>query len=518
MTEKKGLNKAIGIGAALYGVSILLSRLVGLIRESVIGRTLGNHGEADVYWAAFVLPDFLNYLLAGGVLSIVFIPIFQGYLARKDEAGAWRAFSIIGNTLFLILTVATTLLWFAVPQLTPMVAPGFDSDQLLLLNRLVRIILPAQVFHLVGGLLSATLQARDQHLMPAMAPVVYTSSIVIGGLLLAPSMGAEGFAWGVLVGSFLGPFCCPLLGTLRSGLIWTLTFELRHPDLRTYVLLALPVMLGFSVVVLDDMVTKHFASELSEGVLSRLQYARTLMKVPMGVFGLAMGMAAFPTLSRLFAQGETDSAWAVLIRALRLLLVLSFLAQAGLMACAAEMAEVIWGVTRFSKSELAEIGLFTGFLSIGLWAWASQSLVARGFYAQGDTWTPTLIGSVVLLPALPIYSLLAERFHGLGLTMASSIIIIIYVGLLFGRLQRMVKPQVPAVGRLLSLLIILITVTLVGVVCAWSARAHLVDLPALLRGFLTGSLAVTISVAGLMIARVEEATLLMNKIRKRAGL
>ena len=93
------------LASIIYGVSILLSRLVGLIRESVIGRTLGNGGEADVYWTAFVLPDFLNYLLAGGVLSIVFIPMFQGHLARGDEEAGWRSFSVIGNFLGLLLVL-----------------------------------------------------------------------------------------------------------------------------------------------------------------------------------------------------------------------------------------------------------------------------------------------------------------------------------------------------------------------------------------------------------------------------
>ena len=84
--------RTIGIASAIYAASILLSRLIGLVREAVIGRTLGGGSSADVYWTAFVLPDFLNYLLAGGVLSIVFIPIFSGYLTRKEEAEGWRVF------------------------------------------------------------------------------------------------------------------------------------------------------------------------------------------------------------------------------------------------------------------------------------------------------------------------------------------------------------------------------------------------------------------------------------------
>ena len=218
--------RTIGIASAIYAASILLSRLIGLIREAVIGRTLGGGSSADVYWTAFVLPDFLNYLLAGGVLSIVFIPIFSGYLTRKEEAEGWRVFSIIANGLTLTLIALTTGLWFAVPWLSPLIAPGMDAGQLHELNQLIRIILPAQIFHIVGGLLSATLQARDAHAMPALAPVVYTLCIVLGGVLFAETLGAMGFAWGVLIGSILGPFGCPLLGCLKHGLNWSMTLRL----------------------------------------------------------------------------------------------------------------------------------------------------------------------------------------------------------------------------------------------------------------------------------------------------
>ncbi|MCA9561746.1 MAG: hypothetical protein KC583_24530, partial [Myxococcales bacterium] len=182
------MSRAIGIASLVWGASILLSRLLGLVREAVIGRVLGGGAEADVFFLAFVIPDFLNYLLAGGVLSIVFIPIFQGHLARGDAAAGWRAFSVIANFLLAALTLATAALWVATPALTPLVGPGLDAAGDAELVRLVRIVLPAQVFHIIGGLLSATLMARDAHALPAFAPLVYAGGIVGGGLVLGPSL------------------------------------------------------------------------------------------------------------------------------------------------------------------------------------------------------------------------------------------------------------------------------------------------------------------------------------------
>ena len=157
----------------VWAAGILLSRLVGLVREAVIGRTLGAGAEADLYFAAFILPDWLNYLLAGGVLSIVFIPIFQRHLTAGDEDAAWRAFSVVGSFALVLLGVGTLGLYAGLPWLVEWVVPGLDAPAQARLAGLVTILLPAQIFHVLGGLLSATLQARDRHALPAAARMTW---------------------------------------------------------------------------------------------------------------------------------------------------------------------------------------------------------------------------------------------------------------------------------------------------------------------------------------------------------
>ena len=144
---------------------------MGLLREQIIGRTLGASREADLYFASFTLPDFLNYLLAAGALSIVFIPIFVEYLERDDRDGGWKALSVIANFILVVGTIGIALLMIFARPLTSLVAPGFtEPADVATLVRLIRIILPAQSFLVIGGLLSAALQAQDRHFLPAMAP------------------------------------------------------------------------------------------------------------------------------------------------------------------------------------------------------------------------------------------------------------------------------------------------------------------------------------------------------------
>jgi putative peptidoglycan lipid II flippase len=432
--------RVVGIASVIWAGSIFLSRVLGLIREQIIGRTLGASREADLYFASFTLPDFLNYLLAAGALSIVFIPIFLAHIERGDHDRGWESFSVIANFIVLAGTIGIGLLMVFARPLAALVAPGFtDPHDVDTLVRLTRIILPAQFFHIIGGLLSAALQAQNLHALPATAPLVYSAGIIVGGLVGAryPELGADGFAWGVLAGSLLGPFGLPLYGCLRARMRWLPLLNFRNPDLRRYLWLSVPIMIGFSIVVVDEWIVKNQASYLGVGTLSYLQYGRTLMKVPIGVFGMAAGVAAYPTISGLVAVGKVVEAYALLCRAVRLMLVLTFAAQVCLTIAGFEAVYLIWGLfaDRFTVADAQETATVLACLCLGLSGWATQTVISRGFYALESTWLPTIIGTAVAVVMVPVYIVLRQQNGTIGLAIASSVAITIYV-LLLGWSQR----------------------------------------------------------------------------------
>ena len=408
--------------------------MIGLVREQIIGRTLGASRQADLYFASFTLLDFLNYLLAAGALSIVFIPIFLEHHGRDGNERAWQAFSATANFVAAACGVGIAILMVFARPLAELVAPGFTGPgELDTLARLVRIILPAQFFLVIGGLLSAALQAQDRHLLPALAPLVYSAGIIAGGLIGERlGWGAEGFAWGVLFGSAIGPFALPLCGCMWNNMRWSPIFSPRNPDLRRYLRLSFPIMIGFSIVVVDEWIIKNQASYLAEGSLAYLQYARTLMKVPIGVFGMAAGVASYPTVSRMVAAGSVVEAYAVLSRAVRLMLLVTFAAQIVFTLCGFELIYLIWGFLshRLTVADAQATASVLAFLCFGLGGWAAQTVVSRGYYALGDTWLPTLVGTAVAFGAIPIYILLRHAWGAIGLASASGVAILIYVFLL----------------------------------------------------------------------------------------
>ncbi|MGO9674994.1 MAG: murein biosynthesis integral membrane protein MurJ [Methylocella sp.] len=435
----KSQARVIGVASAIWAGSIFLSRIMGLVREQIIGRTLGASREADLYFASFTLPDFLNYLLAAGALSIVFIPIFLEHLERDDKEGGWEALSVIANFIVVVGSIGIALLMIFARPLVALVAPGFTQPgEVDTLVRLIRIILPAQFFLVVGGLLSAALQAQDRHVLPAMAPLVYSAGIIAGGLIGTryAGMGADGFAWGVLAGSALGPFALPLYGCLKDRMRWYPVLSFRNADLRRYLWLSFPIMMGFSIVVVDEWIVKNQASYLAPGALSYLQYGRTLMKAPIGVFGMAAGVAAYPTISRMVAAGNVVEAYGVLCHAVRLMLVAMFAAQVCMTLAGSDAAYLIWGLfaSRFSVADAEATGAILAFLCLGLGGWAAQTLISRGFYALGATWLPTIVGTMVAVLMGPLYVALRHQWGAIGLAIASSIAILVYV-LLLGWLQ-----------------------------------------------------------------------------------
>ena len=423
----------MAVAGAIWTVALLLSRIIGLVRDAVLGHTLGVSQSADVYQAAFRIPDWFNWLLAGGTLSIVFIPVFAAHLERGEEERGWRTFSNVANVLLVGMLVVGSAFWMEAPALSRFLAPGFDLEQLAQLTRLTRIILPGQIFHILGGLLSASLLARDKHLVPAIAPLVYSVGVILGGLI---GGSAEGFAWGVVGGAFAGPFLLPLLVSLRGGMRWQPILDLRDPDLHTTLARWLPVMLGGSMVLLDDTLLARFGSSLGEGSIALLGYGKTLMRAPMGIFGAAMGFAAYPTLTRLALEGDLGGLYRTTTTATRRVLVLALLSQVGLTVAASEIGTLVYGTARIPPERMEELAACLTVFAIALGPWSAQIMLARAFYAQGKGWVPARLGLLVMALCAPLYWALGQRFGPPGLAAGSSVAVTLSVVALQFALRR----------------------------------------------------------------------------------
>jgi putative peptidoglycan lipid II flippase len=411
--------RRMGFAAALLMASVLLSRVVGFARDVVIAAEHGANASTDAYYTAFLLPDILAYFLAGGTLSITFIPLFSGYLARGDEEGGWRLFSTVATGVGILVLLGMVVGEVFAPWLVPLLVPGFAEEGLSQCVRMTRIVLPNMFCFAIGGLLQATLLSKERFGWVALSPLVYSGLLIGGGLVLGPWLGVEGFAWGAFAGAVVGPLLLPAFA-VRKSLRYSPRFDFGAPGFREYLRLAVPLMVGATLISVDEWLIKGFGSFLDAGTVSWLQNARRLMLVPVAILGQAVGQAALPFLTRLYSEGKHDELAATLTAAMRALLFWSVIASGGLCVLARPAVFAAFRRYEFSAADAEGTSVLVVGFGLGVAAWSVQSLIVRGFYARKNTLEPMLVGTVVAAVAVPVYWAFGEAWGGLGLSLAST--------------------------------------------------------------------------------------------------
>ncbi len=409
----------LGGAAILMMAAVMGSRVIGYVRQAYIAWAFGAGKLTDAYNVAFTIPNWLNYLVAGGALSITFITIFSPYLAQGKEEEGYRVFSIIATFMALALTAGVILGEIFTPQLLRLyLASSFTPAQLALCVRMTRILLPAQLFFGIGGLICATLYARGVFWLPALAPLFYSTSIILGGALLSHWLGITSLAVGALAGAVIGPFLFPLFGARAGGLRFRWNFHFRDRQFVHWLKLTLPLMVGVSLVSADDWIMQPLAASL-HGAITELVYAKQLMRVPTAVLGQAVGQATMPFFAWLVAENKWEELRETLDRAVVKTATAAVLAASYLAALALPLTELVYVRGKFTVAEARLTAMYLGIFVLSLAFWAVQGLYSRAFYAAGNTMTPMLAGTIVTAAVIPIYILLAHRFGVPGLVVAS---------------------------------------------------------------------------------------------------
>ncbi len=424
-STKSASFQKIGVATLIMMASIFLSRVTGVVREMALAALVGAGTQVDAYRVAFVLPEILNHILASGFLSVTFIPIFSRHLEADRETEGWRTFStiftIFGGVLLILILVGMAL----APTLVPFLAAGRkDPEFIAMAVNMTRITLPAQFFFFAGGLLMAVQYAKKRFLFPALAPLIYNVSIIGGGCLLSGRLGAAGFCWGALAGAGIGSFALQLIGALRVGMRFRPNFNIRHPDLRRYVYLTLPLMIGLTMVFSTELFSKFFGSFLPAGAISWIDYAMRVMLILVGFFGQAVGVASYPFMAQLAARGRIGELNETINKVLRYLSVVVPVSVL-VVVLRQEIVRVLFQRGLFDATDTRMTALTLACLMAGAIAFVTQTVVNRGFYATQNTLLPTVFGTLAVVVSLPIYwaGLKMLGVAGVGLAISASALI-----------------------------------------------------------------------------------------------
>ena len=376
---------------------ILLSRILGFVRERAIAEVFGRTGVTDVFFAAFAIPDLMYQLLVGGALSSAFIPVFTHYLARGEEKEAWYTASIFLNIIVLALASFMILGVIFTPSLAPLVGIGFDGEQRELLILLMRVTFPAVFFTALSGLAMGILHSYQKFTLPALGPIVYNLGQILGAYVLGPIMGIMGMAVGTIAGS-LGSLSLqlPQVAARAKG-FYRPVIDLRHPGIRRMGTLMLPAIIGLSISQVNLIVGQNLASLLETGSIVALRLANRLINFPLGVFAMGISTAIFPTLSGLVAQDEMLEFRRTFSFGLRVVFFVTIPSAMGMAFLSVPIVRLLFESGEFTAADTAATAYALLFYAPGLIAQAGTQIITRIYYSLQDTVTPVKIGLVTVV-------------------------------------------------------------------------------------------------------------------------
>jgi putative peptidoglycan lipid II flippase len=387
-------NRQIARSASVVMPAMVFGQLIGLVATSLTGSTFTGM-ESDAFYAANRFPDILFNLIAGGALASAFIPTFTGLLAQEKRQQAWKLASSIVNLLLVVLTSVAILSEIFAPQLVRyIIAPGFtDSPEKLALTiTLLRIQLPSAIIFGVSGLLMGILNTHQHFLLPALAPSMYKIGWIFGILVLSPSMGVQGLAWGVVIGAgFHLLIQLPSFFKLpQRNFEWMLGWH--DPLVRQVGRLMAPRLLGVAAVQLNFWLNTFLASQQPEGSVAGLNWGFALMIMPQAAIAQSVAIASLPMFSRQVALGKVDEMRSSMVSILRSVLYLAIPATFGLILLREPLVAAIFQRNAFTSSSTQMVSWALLWYAAGLIGHCVVEIVSRAFYALNDTKTPVIIG------------------------------------------------------------------------------------------------------------------------------
>ncbi|MDQ3444131.1 MAG: murein biosynthesis integral membrane protein MurJ [Chloroflexota bacterium] len=507
--------------ALIVAAAFAVGRVLGLVREVVIAARFGTGETYDAYIAAFRIPDLLFVIVMSGAFGSAFIPVFGGFLARGEEEWAWRlANALLTWTVVILLVVAQVILLFAGPLVAGVIAPELSPDAQGLAVDLTRLLLLSPLLLGLGAAAKGMLEAQDMFTLPAVAPIIYNVGIILGALLLSPSMGIHGLAAGVIIGA-AGHAAIQFGWLLRNGLAIRPTLSLRVEGLREVTRLVGPRLAGQFVGQSNLIVMTNFASRAGDGAISSLSYGQHLVMLPHGILALSLSTVIFPRMARQFELGEFSGVRQTLLQALQPLVFLTIPAAIVLFTLRESIVQIVLQYGSFTAESTNMVVDTIGWFSLGLVARSIIEPLTRTFYAMHDTRTPLLVSTVAVVLNIALSWVLLDLigFPGLALSISvsSTVRMLILLALLANRTDHLIQGLVRPVGRMLpaALVILLVGLAISGAV----ARATDPTDGGRLWGYPAFVLAlVAMGVSYGLIARlcqVPEVTTVMSKVRAR---
>lgn len=511
-------SKTITGAAILLGLASFVSRIVGMLRDRILAQHFGAGDVLDAYYAAFRIPDLMFNLLIAGALSAGFIPVFlEIWNKNKDEA--WKLTGTVLNLICVGFIVVSIILYIFTPQITDILAPGFELAKRDLTIHLTRIMLLAPIFLAASSVISSVLNSLKHFFVFAVSPILYNVGIIIGVVWFVPNMGPIGLAWGVVLGALLH-VAIQIPALIQHGFVYKPTFEVSNVSVKKILFLTIPRTLGLAAHQINLLIITIIATTLSAGSVTIFNFAHNLQYFPIGLISHSFAIAAFPTLAALVAENKIESMTEHLSLTIRQVLFLIVPATIIFLLLRAQIVRVVLGTGRFDWADTILTADTLAFFVLSLFAQSIVLLLARAYYALKDTWTPFLIGVVTVGVNVIAAWYLKDMLGVRGLALSFSISVSVQLALMWLLLRRKLHTLHEA-----QLLISIYKLSVAGLVMAVIVQfvkgpiAGVVDMTKfwgiLTQGFVAGILGLAAYLGTCYLLKLEEFELFKNSLKRR---
>ncbi|HJQ98422.1 MAG TPA: murein biosynthesis integral membrane protein MurJ [Candidatus Polarisedimenticolaceae bacterium] len=415
--------------AGSISVATAMSRVLGLARDQVQSYYFGAGFVTDAFLAAFRIPNLMRDLFAEGALSSAFVPTFTTVRTKDGEEAAWTLARRVMSVLLVLLGVLSLLIFFGAPAIMHVYAAGFSPEKLDLAIRMTRILSPFLLAVALASVAMGVLNTFGRFFVPALAPASLNVAAILGMIALPPLLVHGGWhpglslAIGAMAGGLL-QFGVQLPGLYALGFRFRWDWRPKDPGVVRIAKLMLPATIGQAATQINFLVDTWLASRYGNGPITWLSLAFRLIQLPIGLFGVALGMANLARVSRDAAQGDHEGLRTNLASALRAAALLALPATAGLVALREPIIRLLFEHGRFDAHSTQGTAAALLCYALGLYAYAVTKIQVPTFYALGDTRLP-VIGStsavaaklaanglfVLILPAVGL-----DPFLGLALS------------------------------------------------------------------------------------------------------
>src|SRR3989344_73885 len=382
-------SSSITLAALLLAAASFAADILGLLRDRILATSFGAGELLDIYYLGFRIPDLLLNLFVLGAMSSALLPVFAERYAR-DREDAWKLAQNLFTLVALLLTGLAVVLFFILPWLMPLIAPGFAAPALERADVVTRILLLSPILFGLSSLASAILHYFQRFLLYSLAPILYNIGIIAGALLFAPRFGEAGLALGVVLGAAMH-FAIQVPGLRAAGFRFRFSLTPVHDAVREVGKLALPRTLNLVANQLQLTVLTAIASAFAAGSIAVFNFATNLAFVPVGVIGISFATAAFPALSRAAAAGDRRRFGATLLRTIQQVLFFALPASALFLVLRAHIVRVVLGAGAFTWEDTRLTAALLAASAVGVAAYSLLPLLVRAFFGTKDTLTPFVI-------------------------------------------------------------------------------------------------------------------------------